>query len=83
MGNSRSRTIFYAGKAAGCYKGTQGTASFKVTVAPSGKVTGVTVSGMFAGKPEGSCVESAVRSASFPAWEGGPQTFTYSYLLAD
>jgi hypothetical protein len=72
-----------AGKASACYKGTQGTASFKLIVAPSGQVSKVTVTGAFAGKPEADCVEKAVRSASFPAWDGGPQTFSYSYLLSD
>lgn len=66
-----------------CYQGTQGTASFKLTVAPSGKVSKVTVTGMFAGKPEGACVTRAVQSATFPPWDGGPQSFTYSYLLAE
>ena len=66
-----------------CYKGTQGTAQFKMSIAPSGQVTSVTVVGQFAGKPEGSCVESAVRAAHFPPWDGSPQTFTSSYLLAD
>ncbi len=72
-----------AGKATACYKGTQGTASFKLIVAPSGQVSKVTVTGAFAGKPEADCVERAVRSASFPPWDGGPQTFSYSYLLAE
>jgi hypothetical protein len=72
-----------AGKAQGCYKGTQGTAMVKLTVAPSGKVSKVAIAGQFAGSPEGNCVESAVKSASFPPWDGGPQSFTYSYMLAD
>lgn len=72
-----------AGKAAACYAGTQGTASVKLTVAPSGQVTKVTVSGPFAGTPVASCVEAAVRSASFPAWDGGPQSINYSYLLSE
>ena len=72
-----------AGKAAKCYAGTQGTASVKLTVAPSGAVQKVTVTGVFAGTPVASCVESAVKSASFPAWDGGPQSFGYSYLLAE
>jgi hypothetical protein len=70
-------------KAQGCYKGTQGTASVKLTVSPDGKVKSVTVGGQFAGKPEGSCVEAAVKGASFPAWDGGPQSFNYSYMLSD
>jgi hypothetical protein len=72
-----------SGKAQGCYKGTQGTAMVKLTVAPTGKVSKVSVAGQFAGSPEGSCVESAVKSASFPPWDGGPQSFTYSYMLSD
>jgi hypothetical protein len=72
-----------AGKAKGCYKGTQGTAMVRLTVAPSGSVSKIAVSGEFAGKPEGACVESALKGASFPAWDGGPQSFTYSVLLSD
>ena len=72
-----------ASKAKGCYKGTQGTAMVKLTVAPSGSVSKIAVSGEFAGKPEGACVESALKGASFPAWDGGPQSFTYSVLLSD
>jgi len=72
-----------AGKAAKCYAGTQGTAAVKLTVAPSGEVQKVTVTGVFAGTPVAACVESAVKSASFPAWDGGPQSFGYSYLLAE
>lgn len=72
-----------AGKAQACYAGTQGTANVKLTVSPDGKVTKVSVSGVFAGTPVASCVESAVKSAQFPAWEGGPQTFGYNYLLSE
>lgn len=72
-----------AGKAQACYAGTQGTASVKLTVAPSGQVQKVTVGGPFAGTPVASCVEAAVKSASFPPWDGGPQTISYSYLLAE
>jgi hypothetical protein len=72
-----------ASKAKGCYKGTQGTAMVKLTVSPSGSVSKLSVSGEFAGKPEGSCVEAALKSASFPPWDGGPQSFTYSVLLSD
>ena len=72
-----------AGKAAACYAGTQGTAAVKLTVAPSGQVTKASVSGPFAGTAVAACVEAAVRGASFPAWEGGPQSFNYSFLLAE
>jgi len=72
-----------AGKAAACYAGTQGTAAVKLTVAPSGQVSRASVSGPFAGTAVAACVEAAVRGASFPAWEGGPQSFNYSFLLAE
>jgi flagellar motor protein MotB len=72
-----------ATQAQACYKGTQGTAAVKLTVDPSGKVTKATVGGQFAGKPEGDCVAAAVKSATFPAWDGAAQNFAYSYLLAD
>ncbi|MFN0251367.1 MAG: hypothetical protein ACKV2T_31115 [Kofleriaceae bacterium] len=72
-----------SGKARACYQGTQGTVRFKVNISPEGKVTSVKIGGEFAGKPEGSCVEGAVKSASFPAWDGAPKSFDYSYLLSD
>ena len=71
------------GKAKACFAGTEGSAAVKLTVAPSGKVQKVSVSGVFAGTPVGACVEAAVKSASFPPWDGGPQSFGYSYLLAE
>lgn len=72
-----------AGKAQACYQGQQGTAIVKLTVAPSGQVEKVHVTGVFAGTPVGACVEAAVKGASFPQWDGGPQSFGYSYLLAE
>lgn len=70
-------------KAQACYKGTQGTATVKLTIAPNGSVSKVTVGGAFAGKPEAACVSAAVKGATFPAWDGGPQSFTYAYMLSD
>lgn len=72
-----------AGKAQACYAGTQGTANVKLTVTPDGKVQKVSVSGVFAGTPVAACVESAVKGAQFPAWDGGPQSFGYNYLLSE
>ncbi len=72
-----------AGKAQACFAGTQGTAAVKLTVTPDGKVSKVSVGGPFANTPVGECVANAVRSTSFPAWEGGPQSFGYSYLLEE
>jgi hypothetical protein len=71
------------GRAKGCYKGNEGTASLRLTIAPSGQVEKVVVSGQFAGKPEAACLEAAVRGAKFPPWDGGPQSFGYSYLLSE
>ena len=70
-------------KAHGCYKGTQGSAMVKLTIAPSGKITKIAVTGPFAGKPEAACVAAAVRGATFPAWDGGPESFTYPILLSE
>lgn len=70
-------------KAQACYAGTQGTAAVKLTVGPDGHVTKASVSGAFAGTPVAACVEAAVRSATFPAWDGGPQSFGYSFLLSE
>ncbi len=72
-----------AGKAQACYAGTQGAAAVKLTVAPSGQVQKVSVSGAFAGTPVAACVTAAVKSAQFPPWDGGPQTINYSYLLSE
>jgi hypothetical protein len=72
-----------AGKASACYAGTQGTAIVKLTIAPSGQVSKASVSGPFAGTAVAACVEAAVRGASFPAWDGGPQSFGYSFLLSE
>jgi hypothetical protein len=67
-----------AKKAQACYKSTQGTAFVKLTIAPTGQVSKVSVTG-----PEAGCVQAAVQGASFPPWEGGPQSFNYSYLLSE
>ena len=66
-----------------CYKGTQGTAMVKLVVSPSGKISKIAVTGAFAGKPEAICVAGAIRSATFPPWDGGPMSFTYPILLSE
>jgi len=71
------------GKAQACYAGQQGTASVKLSVAPNGKVQKVTVTGVFAGTPVAACVAAAVKGATFPPWDGTPQTVSYSYLLSE
>jgi hypothetical protein len=72
-----------AAKAQACFAGTQGTASVKLTVSPSGHVDKVTVGGPFAGTAVGNCVAAAVHGASFPPWDGAPQSINYSYLLSE
>ena len=70
-------------KAQACFKGTQGTALVKLTISPSGQVAKVTVGGVFSGKPEAACVKAAVKNATFPPWDGGPQSFGYPILLSE
>ena len=82
-GDFRTGMNAITGKAKACYKGTQGTVKFKVAIASSGSVASVTTKGEFAGTPEAACVESAVKSATFPAWDGPQKSFDYSYLLSD
>jgi predicted Zn finger-like uncharacterized protein len=47
-----------------------GTAMVNVVIGKSGKVTSATVTGKFAGTPTGTCVEAAVKTASFPPSDG-------------
>jgi len=60
------------GKVANCYNQYKvpGMAMVNVVISKSGKVTSANVTGKFAGTPTGSCVEAAVKSASFPASDG-------------
>lgn len=82
-GDFKSGMAAVEGKAKACYNGTQGTATVRITIAPSGSVSKVVVGGAFAGTPVASCIEGAVKSASFPPWDGGPQSMGYSYLLSE
>jgi hypothetical protein len=68
-------------KARDCYAQFKvpGVANAKVTVNSGGRVTGVTVSGKFAGTPSGNCVEAAIKSAHFAASSG--LTFDYPVPL--
>ena len=69
--NRRSRNCYALYKHAGL-------AMVNVIIAKSGKVASAVVTGKFAGTPTGSCVESAVKSASFPPSDGltTPYPFT-------
>jgi len=66
-----------------CFKGKLANVMVKLTVAPSGKITKSGVSGPFAGKPEGDCIANVVKDVTFDAWDGAPQTYSYSFLLSD
>ena len=59
-------------KVAACYNEFKvpGMAMVNVVIGKSGKVTSATVSGKFAGTPSGTCVEKAVKTASFPPSDG-------------
>jgi hypothetical protein len=73
------------GKAKACYgaHGQTGTVKVKLTIASSGKVSKASASGDLAGTPAGDCVVAAVKSATFPAWEGAPKSTSYVVLLSD
>jgi predicted Zn finger-like uncharacterized protein len=60
------------GKVGDCYNQFKvpGMAMVNVVIGKSGKVGSATVSGKFAGTPTGSCVEKAVKSATFPPSDG-------------
>ena len=60
------------GKVGACYNQFKvpGTAMVNVVIGKSGKVTSATVTGKFAGTPTGTCVEAAVKTASFPPSDG-------------
>jgi hypothetical protein len=58
-----------------------GTAEVKLTIESTGRVSQVMVSGKFAKKPTGACVEDAVKTAVFPAFEGAPMTLDYPFML--
>jgi hypothetical protein len=73
-----SKTALVAGlngvrpKVGACYNQFKvpGTAMVNVVIGKSGKVTSATVTGKFAGTPTGTCVEAAVKTASFPPSDG-------------
>jgi len=73
-----SKTALVAGlngvrpKVTACYNQFKvpGTAMVNVVIGKSGKVTSATVTGKFAGTPTGTCVEAAVKTASFPPSDG-------------
>jgi len=60
------------GKVADCYQQFKvpGMAMVNIVIGKSGRVSSATVTGKFAGTPTGSCVEKAVKTASFPPSDG-------------
>jgi hypothetical protein len=72
-------------KAQACYDQTQlsgmVTVRIEFRVEPSGTITSAAAKGEFKGTPTGECVASAVKSATLPAYDGAPMTFTYPILL--
>ncbi len=60
------------GKVSDCYQQFKvpGMAMVNIVIAKSGRVSSASVTGKFAGTPTGSCVEKAVKTASFPASDG-------------
>lgn len=57
-----------------------GTAMANISVASGGRVTSVTVTGKFAGTQTGSCIESAAKSAKFPACQS--MNFPWPFTLS-
>lgn len=72
-------------KAQACYDETQlsgmVTVMIEFRVEPSGVVSSASAKGKFKGTPTGDCVASAVKTATLPAYDGAPMTFTYPFLL--
>ena len=69
-------------KVQGCGGGQTGVAMAKVNVAgPTGKVTGVDVSGQFAGTPVGACVSKEVAKAKFSKFSQSTFSFSYPFKL--
>jgi hypothetical protein len=68
------------GKISACYQQYKqsGMAMVNVVIGKSGKVSSATVTGKFAGTPTGTCVESAVKTASFPPSEGLTTPYPFS-----
>ena len=69
------------GNVRACSPDQHGTATVRIVVASSGRVTTATVSGQFAGTPIGSCVARAVRGARFPAFSAERFEITYPFQL--
>jgi hypothetical protein len=80
---ARSAVFAAASNAAGCReaRGPKGRGKASVTIAPSGSVTGVAVSGPFAGTKVGGCVARVFRGVRVPAFSGSAVTLEKSFTI--
>jgi hypothetical protein len=71
------------GRVQGCYDKFRvpGMATMGITIAPSGTVSAARVKGMFAGTPTGACLQSAVKTATFPRFKGAAFSVDYPFIL--
>jgi hypothetical protein len=74
-----------AAQAAGCgaKKGPFGPGGVTITVAPSGKVTSVSVDAPYAGTVTGQCIARQFQSVSIPAFSGEALTLRKSFVIKD
>jgi hypothetical protein len=80
---ARSQMFSAASRASGCRRrgGPTGRGRASVTIAPSGRVAGVGVSGPFAGTSVGRCVASVFRGVHVPPFGGGSVTVGKSFSI--
>ena len=74
-----------AGSASGCKRsgGPSGRGRASVTFSPNGRVTGVSLSGKFAGTSVGQCVVGVFRSARVPPFSGTAVTVGRGFVVPD
>jgi hypothetical protein len=80
---ARSAVFGAANRASGCRtkKGPKGRGRATVTIAPSGRVTGVSVSGPFSGTKSGRCIASVFRSVRVAPFAGSSVTLGKSFTV--
>lgn len=70
------------GNVQSCGQGKSGIAQTSVKVSgTTGRVSNVSVSGVFAGTPTARCITNAVRGASFPKFKRSTFSFDYPFRL--
>jgi hypothetical protein len=71
------------GRIQGCFDRFRvpGIATVRMTIASSGSITDLKVRGIFNDTPTGACIAAAVKTASFPRFEGSPLSFDYPFVL--